>query len=298
MATNLRGFSDELAGLAERAAPSIVRVDGRPRLSASGIIFSNDGVVVTAHHVLEREEDIQVGLADGRVVGAKLIGRDPANDLAALRLEGEAVAAGTWAALSSLRVGHLVLALGRPGKSVFATLGVVSSLEESWRTPAGGRMSAYLQTDVVMYPGFSGGALVDAEGNFVGMNTSGILRGASLTIPADTIRQVMEMLLQHGRVRRGFLGLTAQPARLPRPMAEKLSQDIGLLLISVEPGGPADQAGLMLGDTLVGVGSLPVRHLDDLMAALGPETVGQRVRARLIRGGQERELEVTIGERK
>jgi len=159
-------------------------------------------------------------------------------------------------------------------------------------------MSAYLQTDVVMYPGFSGGALVDAEGNLVGMNTSGILRGASLSIPADTIRQTVEMLLQHGRVRRGFLGLTAQPAHLPRPLAEKLGQETGLLMISVEPGGPADQAGLMLGDTLVGVGSLKVRHLDDLMAALGPETVGQKIRARVIRGGQERELEVTIGERK
>jgi S1-C subfamily serine protease len=189
------------------------------------------------------------------------------------------------------------LALGRPGQSVQATLGVVSALGASWRTPVGGQVDRYVQTDVVMYPGFSGGPLLDASGHVVGLNTSALLRGISLTVPVATVRRVVEMLLAHGRVRRGYLGVSTQPVRLPAALAQQLGQETGLLLITVEPGSPGEQSGLLLGDTLVGLEETPIRQHDDLLMCMGPERIGVAVSIRIIRGGQLQELQVVIGER-
>src|SRR6185369_6379545 len=133
-----------------------------------------------------------------------------------------------------------------------ATLGVVSALDEGFRTHAGGLIDRYMQTDVVMYPGFSGGPLVDANGSVLGLNTSALMRGVSLTLPASTIRRVAEMLTSHGKVRQGYLGVKAQPVRLPAGLASQLGQETGLMLASVEPDSPAEKGGLMLGDVLVG----------------------------------------------
>jgi S1-C subfamily serine protease len=176
-------------------------------------------------------------------------------------------------------------------------LGIVSALGGSWRTPAGGEVDPYLQTDLVMYPGFSGGPLVDVEGAVLGLNTSALLRGISLTVPTTTVRQVVETLLAHGRVRRGYLGVGAQPVRLPANLAEELGQETGLLLVSVEPDGPAGQAGLMLGDTIVALDGQPVRHMDELLALLDGSRVGTSAPLRFVRGGQPQELTVTVGER-
>ncbi len=214
-----------------------------------------------------------------------------------LRADTIDLAVPTWAEPDDLRVGHLVLALGRPGSTVQATLGIVSALGESWRTPAGGRVDPYLQTDLVMYPGFSGGPLVDVSGHVLGLNTSALLRGISVTVPTTTLRQVVETLLAHGRVRRGYLGVGAQPVRLPTALAEQLAQETGLLLVSVEPDGPADRGGLLLGDTIVAFEGQPVRHLDDLLALLSGDRVGASVSLRLVRGGLVQELTVTVGER-
>jgi S1-C subfamily serine protease len=176
-------------------------------------------------------------------------------------------------------------------------LGIVSALGEGWRTPAGGRVEPYLQTDLVMYPGFSGGPLVDVAGGVLGLNTSALLRGISLAVPTPTVRQVVETLLAHGRVRRGYLGVGAQPVRLPADLAEQVGQETGLLLVSVEPDAPADEAGLTLGDTIVALDGQPVRHMDELLALLGGDRVGASVPAGIVRGGQTQELTVTIGER-
>ena len=157
MASVVEGISNELAGIVEEAGPSVVRVEGRRRLAASGVIWSDDGIVVTAHHVVERDDRIGVGLADDKKVEAELVGRDPTTDLAVLRVEGAQPSSATTAQSDDLSVGHLVLALGRPGRTVQATLGIVSALGTSWRTAAGGTIDRYLQTNVVMYPGFSGG---------------------------------------------------------------------------------------------------------------------------------------------
>lgn len=292
----LRTVSDALAATVEMAGSGVVRVEARRRLPASGIVWSSDGTIVTAHHVVERDENIAVGLPDGQTVSATLVGRDPTTDLAVLRAEISNLTPPAWVEPDSLRVGHLVLALGRPGQSVQATLGIVSALGESWRTPAGGRVDRYLQTDLVMYPGFSGGPLVDAAGAVLGLNTSALLRGISLTVPTPTLHQVVETLLTHGHVRRGYLGVSAQAVRLPKTLVEELGQETGLLLVSVEPDGPADQGGLLLGDTLVALDGQPVRHLDDLLALLSSDRVSASVPVRIVRGGLLQEVKVTVGE--
>jgi S1-C subfamily serine protease len=297
MSEVLRNLSDAMAATVEAAGATVVRVEARRRLPASGIVWSSDGVIVTAHHVVERDDNIGVGLPNAETVSATLVGRDPTTDLAVLRAQATDLTPPTWAEPEDLRVGHLVLGLGRPGRTVQATLGIVSALGESWRTPAGGRIEPYLQTDLVMYPGFSGGPLVDVAGRVLGLNTSALLRGISLSVPTSTLRQVVETLLTHGRVRRGYLGVGAQPVRLPGGLAEELGQETGLLLVSVEPEGPAGSAGLTLGDTIVALDGQPVRHMDELLALLGGDRVGVSVPIRIVRGGQAQEVTVTIGER-
>ncbi len=293
----LTNLSNALADVVAAAGASVVRVEGRRRLPATGVVWSADGVIVTASHVVEHEDNIEVGLPDGEAASARLVGRDATTDLAALRANASGLKPAAWAAMDDLRVGHLVLALGRPGHTVQATLGVVSALGKEWRTHAGGSIDRYLQTDVVMYPGFSGGPLVDVSGRVAGLNSSALLRGVSVAVPASTLRPVVESLLAHGRVRRGYLGVGAQPARLPAALAGQLGQETGLLLISVEPDSPAEKGGLTLGDTIVALDGQPVRHMDDLLALLGGDVVGKSMPVRIVRGGQLHEVRVTIGER-
>ncbi|MBI4203368.1 MAG: trypsin-like peptidase domain-containing protein [Chloroflexi bacterium] len=297
MTNALTNVSNDLAALVAAVSSGVVRVEGRRRMAASGIVWSADGLIVTTHHVLEQDEGIQVGLADGRSVAATLVGRDPTTDLALLRAQAAGLTPLPWAEADTARVGHLVLALGRPGPSILATLGVVSALGEAWRTPLGGAMDRLIQTDAAMFPGFSGGPLVDASGRVLGPNTTAILRGLSLTIPAGTVRRVVETLLAHGRVRRGYLGIGAQPVRLPQPLAAQLGQNTGLLLVSVETGSPGAQAGLVMGDTIVALEGQPVRRLEDLLGQLNAERIGQAVALRIIRGGQVQERSVTVGSR-
>lgn len=292
----LASLSDALASAVETAGPSIVRVEGRRRLAASGIVWSADGLIVTAHHVVEQDENIGIGLADGRQVTASLVGRDPTTDLALLRAPVTGLTVPTWVEGESLHVGHLALALGRPGHSVMATLGIVSALKKDWRTPAGGQLDYYLQTDALMYPGFSGGALVSAAGKFAGLNTSAMLRDVTLTIPAGTLRRVAAALLQHGRVKRGYLGVGAQTVRLPKAVAEQAGQETGLLLGSVEAGSPAESSGLFMGDTLLSLDGQRTAHLDELLAALSGDRVGQTVPVKILRGGQVTEVSVQVGE--
>jgi len=296
MSEILSNLSNALAAAVETAAKSVVRVEGRRRLPASGILWSSDGVIVTAHHAVEQDEAIEIGLADGSRVKAAVVGRDPTTDIAVLRAQASGLPPASWAELGDLRVGHLVLALGRPGEKVMATFGIVSALSKDWRTPAGGKLDYYLQTDVVMYPGFSGGPLVDVSGRILGLNSSALLRGISVTVPAISLRQTVEALLAHGRVRRGYLGVGAQTVRLPAALAAQLNQETGLLLGSVEAGSPAEQAGLFMGDTIVTLDGQPVRHLDDLLALLSGDRAGKTASVRIVRGGQAMEVSVVIGE--
>lgn len=293
----LAQLSDELAAAVEKAGRSVVRVNGRPRQSASGIVWSADGAIVTADHVLERDDDLTVGLPDGREVPAKLVGRDPGTDLAVLR--ADATGLGPAAQANGAKVGALILAVARPGQSVQATLGVVSALGGQTRTWRGGQLDGFIRTDAVLYPGFSGGALVDSSGAAIGLSTSHFGQGAGFALPLTTVKRVAEQLLAGGRVKRGYLGVTSQPVQLPSAIRErlKIEEETGLLLLGVEPGGPAEQAGAMIGDVLVGLGGAPLRDTDDLQRALGGDKVGQPTPLRIVRGGEAKDLTVTIGER-
>lgn len=296
MSEALTNLSNAMAGLVEAAGPSIVRVEARRRMPATGVVYSADGLIVTANHVVEQEEGIPIGLADGNTVTAKVVGRDPNTDIAVLRAERGGLTPATWVDAGELKVGHLMLALGRPGKTVQATLGIVSALGGSWRTPAGGEIDRYLQTDVVMYPGFSGGPLVDAGGRVAGINSSSLVRGMSVAVPAATVKRIVDALLAHGKMPRGYLGVGIQPVRLADSLQQQVGQETGLMLMSVEAGGPAGNAGLLQGDVLVTFADQPVRGLDELQALLGADRVGQSAPARIIRSGQVQTVAVTVGQ--
>lgn len=292
MSNPIADFSDRLAALVEQAAPSVVRVEARRWIGSSGIVWSAEGHIVTASHSV-RGEQVEVGLPGG-VATATLVGRDPSTDLALLKADMNGLKIPAWAEPDGLKVGQVVLALGKPGKNVRASLGILSNLGEEWRTPMGGKLERYIQPDVSLYPGFSGGPLLDAEGRFLGMNTRALRRDLALTIPAPTLRRVVERLMQHGGVRRGYLGVGAQPVRLP----QSAGQESGLLLVSVEPGSPAEGGGLMLGDILLAINANPLRRLDDLLAQLAEMPAGTSVSLRILRGGQTQDVSVTLGERK
>lgn len=292
MSDILQTLSDAMAGAVEGVGKSVVKVAARRRLPASGVIWSADGLIVTSHHVVEIEDKIRVGLPDGSEAPAALVGRDPNSDLAVLRAEASGLTAPPWAAPADVRVGHLALAVGRPGSDLQATLGVVSALNHN---QAENRY--FVQTDVVMYPGFSGGPLVGVNGQVLGINSSALMRGVSLAIQTPTVLHVVESLLTHGRMRRGYLGVGIQPARLPNPVAEQLNQKTGALIVSVEQDSPAEKAGLYLGDTIVSLDGHRVEDMDDLLGVLSGSRIGATVSVQIVRGGQVHDLSVTIGER-
>ena len=289
-------LSQSLAGLVEQAAPYTVRVEGRRRLPATGIVYRADGLVVTANHVVERDDNLKIGFADGSSRDATLVGRDPGTDLALLRVNAGDLVAAQWAAPDDLRVGHLVLALGRPGRTVQATLGIISAVGGSWRSPGGAEIEQYVQTDVAMYPGFSGGPLLAADGRLAGLNSSALVQGISVALPATTITRVVEALAAHGRVPRGYLGVGIQLVRLTDAIRRKISQETGLMVMSVESGSPAEGGGLLQGDILVTFNDAPIRHVDELQAQLAAAPIGKSSLLRVVRGGDLRELTVAIGQ--
>ena len=292
MSAPLQELSQAIAQLVVAAGPHTVRVEGRRRLPATGIIYAADGLIVTANHVVEYDEGISVGLPDGTSVAATLVGRDPNTDLALLRVDAQGLAPATWTTSSDLHVGHVVVAAGRPGITVQATWGIISAVGGAWRTHGGAEIEQYLQTDVAMYPGFSGGPLVTADGSFAGLNTSALLRGISLTVPAATITRVAAMLVAHGHVPRPFLGVGIQPVRLSDALQTQTGQETGLMVMSVEAASPADQAGVKQGDIVVALGDHTVRHVDDLQSALAAVGLGQAAPLKVARSGELHELNV------
>ena len=297
MANSFLQVSTGMAELVQATSSGVVRIEGRRRMPASGIIWSNDGLVVTASHVVHRDDGIKVGLPNGESAEAKLVGRDQSTDIALLKVEGTELFPISRNPEVPELVGNLVLALGRPGHSVQATLGIISAIGGPWRARGGGQIDRYLQTDVLMYPGFSGGPLISADGTLLGMNSSSLHPGVSVTVPATTLERIIQTLSKHGRIQQGYLGVSTQRAQLPQNLQEELAQKIGLLIISVETDSPAEQGGLTLGDTIVGLVDKSIRSHDDLMALLSSEIVGQKVPVKIIRGGEILTLNIKIGER-
>ncbi|MBZ0288463.1 MAG: S1C family serine protease, partial [Anaerolineae bacterium] len=290
MAEVLRNLSDAMADAVQNAGSSIVRVEARRRMPATGIVWSADGLIITAHHVVENDENIRITLPDGSRTRASLVGRDPNSDVAVLRAESGGLTVPTWAEADAVRVGHLALAVGRPGDQLQTTLGVVSALSHSRNDN-----QYFAQTDVVMYPGFSGGPLVGVTGAFIGLNTSGLMRGINLAVQTPTLRYVADSLLQHGKIRRGYLGVGVQPVKLPGSAADQIGQKTGVLVMSVEPDSPAEKGGLFMGDTILAVDGQAVETGEDLVSSLAGGRIGQTVPVRILRGGQVQEVRITVG---
>jgi S1-C subfamily serine protease len=295
----LLSLSNNLADAVERAGQSTVAVHARQRQPASGIHWRS-GVIVATDHTIERDDDITITLADGKSVPATLAGRDPSTDLAILKVDGASLPVAALGDAAALRVGHMALAVGRFGEGGLGTsLGVVSALSGAWNTWRGGQVDQFIRADVTLYPGFSGGPLVNAAGEIVGINTSGLSRNMGLTIPAATVNRVVDQLLSTGRIARGYLGLGLQPVRLPDTLKQAVgtTSDTGVIIISIEGGGPAEQAGLFIGDILVTLDGTPVTDTDAVQGLLGPERIGSALTAKVARGGQPVDVSITVGER-
>jgi len=298
MGAAMSSLSQELAEAVEVAGRHVVRIEGRRRGPSSGIVWGGaEGLVVTTHHVLERDEGIGVGLPDGTVTTAKVVGRDPGTDLALLRVEASGLAVPAWGEADSVRVGFLALAISRPGRSARARLGIVSAVGEAWRTPAGGRLDRYVETDLGIEIGFSGSALVGANGHVLGLNTAGLMRGTSLAVPAATVRRVVDSLLAHGEVPRGYLGIGTYPVELPASLHETAGQAAALLVVSVQPGSAAATAGIVLGDALLAMDGHRLTHPRQLLALLDEDRIGKEAVVRIVRAGELREVHITIGTR-
>lgn len=293
MSHALQDLSEALIKTVDTIGHSVVRVEARRRLPATGVVWSADGHIVSANHVVQQDENIKVGLPNGEVVMARVVGRDSYTDLVVLKADAVGLVVPTWAETDELKIGHLVVAVGRPGATVKASMGIVASI---WQTPVAGKTENYVQAEITMYPGFSGSPLVDANGRIHGINTSGLMRNTNLTLPISTVRRVVQSLVEHGKVRHGYLGVAAQAVRLPANVVNEINQEAGLLIIQVEADSPAEKGGLLMGDTLVSLNGSPLRQMEELHAALYGQG-GVTVTLRLIRGGAWHEVSVTIGER-
>lgn len=296
--TVLVELSDALADAAESAGKATVLVNARRRMPASGIVYAYD-LVLTADHVIERDEDITITLAGGEAIPARVAGRDAGSDLAVLKLE-QAVDTVAEPTPNPARLGQIALALGRPSaEGIEASLGTVSAIGGPVRTGRGGMLEKYIRTDSISYPGFSGGPLVAADGTVLGLNTSGLGRGPAITIPAEVAWRTAEALAKHGHIKRGYLGIRSQAVDIPEASqkALKREQETGLLVVSVEKKSPAAQGGLIVGDILVAIAGEPVHQHDELFARLNGDVAGKSTPIEILRGGQPQTLSIIIGER-
>jgi len=291
---SLSDLSRDIAAILDRAAPGIVRVDARRGRPATGIVWGNN-LVVSADHVIEHDDAIQVS-DGGTSVKATVAGRDPGTDLALLKTDGLTASPLARAASTEVRIGHLVLAVGRTSE-LQVSFGIVSGLSGAFRSWRGGETERLIQTTAGLLPGFSGGPLLDSDGRVIGINSWNFGRGVTRAIPIETAAKVADSLLAHGRIRRAYLGIGTQPIRLAETLRSKLSQESGLLVVTVEAGGPAAKAGLLQGDTVVTVDGEPVRQLDELFRRLRGFDVGSTHRFGVVRAGEARDVSVSVGER-
>src|SRR5579864_6619672 len=295
----LASLSDDLVSAVQRAGRSVVAVHGRRRFPASGLAWTSDQVV-TASHVLERDSDLTITSADGTQHAAKLVGRDPGSDIALLQISTATLQPIERAHADNIKAGSLTLAVGRPGTpEPIASFGAVSSVGGAWRTSQGGLLDAYIRADVALLPGLSGGALVDVQGELLGMLSAHLAGGDPVAVPTASLDAVVQRVLTGGSVRRAYLGVSTQPVELQEAVRTRLGieQNAGLMLLGLEPGAPAEQSGLLLGDILLSIGGRDVEDGEALQMALGPAVVGQPTSIRFIRGGERRELTLTPGPR-
>jgi len=290
MPVTLSTFSDQVADAVERGAKSIVSVHARPRLPSTGVHW-RDGTIVTTEATVRRDENITVTLPDGRRIPAQLKGRDPGTDLAVLSIPTGQLPVARLGDPTALRPGHLVLALGRTGDGgPRAAFGAVSATGGKWRSWKGGEIDLWIQSDLTIYPGLGGGPLVSPDAAVLGINSGGLSRPLATTIPVSSVDRVVTQLIAKGYVARGWIGAAMQPVRVS-------DRTGGLVVLSVEPDGPAARAGLMVGDVIISLGEDPVEDPDQVLELLGGDVVGHTLKVELLRGGKQERVELVVGER-
>jgi len=286
-------LSNDLAAAVERAGQVVFGVNARTRLGSTGVHWRS-GLIVTANHTVRVDEDITVTRPDGRAIAATLAGRDPAIDIAVLKVDAPDVAVADLGESNAVRVGHLVLAVGR---GPCASWGVVSAIGEG-RGPrsAGG---ALFSLDLTLYPGFSGGPLVNAQGQVIGVNSSGTSRHLQLAIPSAAVTRVVDELVRRGRLARPYLGVGTQPVSLPEALRQRfnLEQPTAVIVVAVQPSSPAASAGLLMGDIVISLGGTSITDPGDLASVLRPDHVGEDMTVSVLRGGEPRDIRITVGER-
>ncbi len=290
----LARLSDAVAARVASAAGLVVAVRPPGGRTRSGILW-RDGVAVLSEQALPRAETYEAVLPGGQVVAARLAGRDPGTNVAALRLDGTHAAA--LPAAAEPRVGALALALGADGSGeTTARLAVVQEAGPAWHSQAGGRIDRRVVIDARLGGGDEGGPVLDGAGGLLGMSTLGPRRRA-LVIPTATVERVLGPLLDRGSVARGWLGVSLQPVAVPEALRMAAGADAGLMVLALVEGGPAATAGVLPGDILVALGGQPVTRARVLAERLGPDSVGQSVELRLLRAGQALSLSVTVAAR-
>ena len=293
-------LSEEIAEAVEQAGKSVVGVQSRQRHASSGVVWRPE-IVVTTDHTVRRGEELAVILEEGESVAASIVGRDPATDLAVLKLSAARNLPNAAIAKSTdIKVGQLVVAVARSRRgNLVASSGILSGVMGAWRTWHGGEIDRFLRPDLTMYPGFSGGALIDSSRQVLGINTTGLRRGTCTTIPPATLNRVVDELLAKGHIARPDLGLAMQPVRIPESLRTKLNltNETGLLVVHVEANGPADQAGLMIGDILLGFGGASPEELFEFRQHLHSKQIGDKVDVSIVRGGARSNVVVSVGER-
>ncbi len=293
----LRMLSNQMADAVEHVSQALVLVNGRQRQPASGVVYAQD-MVLTADHVLEREEDLTIQTLDARILSASFVGRDPSTDLAVLRVADLGLNPAV-AAAEAARVGQLVLAVGRStSEGPMASVGIVSAIGGPLRTGRGVTLDRYIRTDATPYPGFSGGPLIDAQGAVVGITTTGLVNGVALAVPTSIAWNIAETLVKQGYIKRGYLGISSQVVHLPAVQRGGRTQEHGLLIVKVDDDSPAQKGGLMLGDILVGLDGQTITDTEDLQTLLTNDRVGKAIPIDIIRGNALQTVQVTVGQRK
>jgi S1-C subfamily serine protease len=299
MANNLVNLSDDLSAAVSKASASVVAVHARRRIGTSGVVWRK-GIILTTNEGIASEDRIRILLPDGHTVDAKLRGRDPRTDLALLEAETGEIAPVEFIADNNLKVGQIVVTVGRTAETgPIGSMGIVSGVAGEWRSWGGGTVNPFVRLDVSVYPTSSGGAVVDPSGNFIGIVSTGLSRTSVLALTRTTIQRVAQQLYDKGYIGRGFLGIALQPVRIPDDLRQslQLEQTTGIMLLGVEPEGPAVKAGLTIGDVLVSAANRNLTDPDVLARVLEGANIGESVQFGVIRGGSIRTVDVTIGER-
>ena len=300
---NLSDFSAQITKAVETAAASIAAIDARPRVATSGIVWREGGVIVSTNHTVRRDENITVSLADGRTAAATLVGRDAGTDLAVLKIDDEEIAKTLTAAQTigtgEVKPGNVVLAIGRTGAETAASFGIISKVAGAWRTWRGDEIERLISLDLSIFLGFSGGALINADGKILGVNTSAFGRGTALTIPSETVNRVVDVLLTKGKISKPYLGIGTQSVPLTENLRQKLNleQTAGLMMLTVEADGAAEKSGVLIGDILLSIDEKTTLEPADVQAALWGKEAGETVKAKILRGGEIVEVEIVLGTR-